>query len=134
MDKYRRKSKGHRCYLGAEFIQFLAVLAILPWTIFKNRMNSSFYFKSSQCNSSYYSNRPVQDGLRGKEFNKNCAPPPQTEVTTFAFSSVFILFLWYCPILLQVENAVQVLIDNGIDTSKFRDTLQDESCTYEFED
>ena len=36
-----------------ECIQFLAALAILPRTILKNRMNSSFSFKSSWCNSSY---------------------------------------------------------------------------------
>ena len=36
-----------------EFVQFLAVLAVMPRTILKNRMNSSFSFKSSWCNSSY---------------------------------------------------------------------------------
>ena len=46
-----------------EFIKFLAALAILPRTILKNRINSSFSFKSSWCNSSYNSNRPVQYGL-----------------------------------------------------------------------
>ena len=45
----------------AEFIKFLAALAILPRTFLKNRMNSSFYFKSSWYNSSYYSNRAVQN-------------------------------------------------------------------------
>ena len=38
---------------GEEFIQFLTTLTILPKTILKNRMNSSFYFNSSWCNSSY---------------------------------------------------------------------------------
>ena len=38
-----------------EFIKFLAALAILPRKNLKNRMNSSFSFKSSWCNSSYYS-------------------------------------------------------------------------------
>ena len=42
-------------FWGDEFVQFLAALAVLPRTILKNRMNSSFYFKSSWCNSSYYS-------------------------------------------------------------------------------
>ena len=44
---------------GEEFIQFLASLAILPRTICKNRLNSTFSFKSSWCNSPYYSNRPI---------------------------------------------------------------------------
>ena len=35
---------------GEEFFQFLAALTILPRTILKNRMNSSFSFKSSWCN------------------------------------------------------------------------------------
>ena len=39
---------------GAEFVQFLAALGILPSTIMKNRMNSSFSLKPSGCNSSYY--------------------------------------------------------------------------------
>ena len=58
-DKYRRKGKGHRCCLGgAEFIKFLAALAILHEDDLKNRMNSSFSFKSSWSNSAYYTNRP----------------------------------------------------------------------------
>ena len=62
---------------GEEFIQSLASLAILPRTICKNRLNSTFSFKSSWCNSPYYSNRPI-----GK-----------TESTTFALTSVFILLI-----------------------------------------
>ena len=30
---------------GAEFVQFLAALAVLPWSIWKNRMNLTFSFK-----------------------------------------------------------------------------------------
>ena len=36
-----------------EFIKFLAALAILPRTILKNRINSSFSFKSARGNSIY---------------------------------------------------------------------------------
>ena len=42
---------------GEEFIRYLAALVILPRTPHKNRMNSSFSFKSSWCNSSFNSNR-----------------------------------------------------------------------------
>ena len=56
--------------LGGRIYSIPAALAILPWTILKNRMNSSFsfnsswcnscnfilFFKSSWCNSSYSSN------------------------------------------------------------------------------
>ena len=50
----------------------LATLAILPRTILKKRKNSSFCFKWSWCNSSYYSNRPVQNSKGCKELNKFC--------------------------------------------------------------
>ena len=56
--KTDEKAKVVAFVWGEEFIKFLAALAILPRTIWKNRMNSSFSFKSSWCNSSYYSNRP----------------------------------------------------------------------------
>ena len=57
---YRQKNRQRSSLLfgGKEFIQFLAALAILPRTILKNRINLSFSFKLSLCNSSYYSNRP----------------------------------------------------------------------------
>ena len=41
------KAKVVASVRGAEFIQFLAALAVLPRMILKNRMNSSFSFKSS---------------------------------------------------------------------------------------
>ena len=61
------KAKVVAAVLGAEFIKFLAALAILPRTILKNRMNSFFYFKSSWCNSSHYSNRPVQNSYIARQ-------------------------------------------------------------------
>ena len=42
---------GHPFCLGGSIHSIPAALAILPWTILKNRMNSSFSFKSSWCNS-----------------------------------------------------------------------------------
>ena len=41
--KDRRKGKGRRSVWGEECIQFIAVLAILPRTIMKNRLNASFF-------------------------------------------------------------------------------------------
>ena len=61
MIKTEEKAKVVAFVRGEEFIQFFAALAILPRTILKNRMNSFFSFKSSWCNSSYDSNRPVQN-------------------------------------------------------------------------
>ena len=40
--KTEEKAKVVNSVWGEEFIQFLAVLAILPRTILKNRMNSSY--------------------------------------------------------------------------------------------
>ena len=42
------KAKVVASIWGAEFIQFLAALDILPQTIWKNGLNSSFYFKSTE--------------------------------------------------------------------------------------
>ena len=53
--KTEEKAKVVVSVWGEEFIQFLAATAILPRTILNNRMNSSFSFKPSWCNSSYYS-------------------------------------------------------------------------------
>ena len=72
-----------------EFVQFLAALATLPRTILKNRMNSSFSFISSWCNSSYNSNRPVQNSLRGKELNKFFPPKQKRRPLPFLLSSSF---------------------------------------------
>ena len=46
------KAKVVAAAWGEECIQLLAVLAIVPRTILKSRMNSSFSFKSSWRNSS----------------------------------------------------------------------------------
>ena len=43
----RSKGKGHRIYLGAEFIQFLATLDVLPLSIWERRLNSLFTFKAT---------------------------------------------------------------------------------------
>ncbi len=50
-------------------------------------MNSSFFVRSSQLNSSYFSNRP---SVARNVMNS----VPQTAATTFAFSSIFIIVLW----------------------------------------
>ena len=59
------KAKVVASVWGAEFIQFLAAEAILPRSIWKNRMNSTFFPKLTEA---------IQLGLQGIE--KNSAPPP----------------------------------------------------------
>ena len=57
--KTEEKAKVLAAVWGEEFIQFLAALAVLSGMILNNRMNSSFSFKSSWCNSSYEKRRPL---------------------------------------------------------------------------
>ena len=66
--KTEEKAKVVASVWVKEIIQFCVVLAILPRTLLKNEMNSSFSFKSSWCNSSHNSNR--ENSQRGKELNK----------------------------------------------------------------
>ena len=61
-------------------------------TILKNRMNSSFSFKSFRCNSSYILFKIVLGKIAYAARNW-INSSPQTEAMTFAFSSVFILLL-----------------------------------------
>ena len=49
--KTEEKAKVVAAVWGTKFNPFLASLAILTGTILKNRMNSSFSFKSSWCYS-----------------------------------------------------------------------------------
>ena len=49
----------------------------------KNRMYLSFSFRSSWCNSSYSSNRPLQQNQHGKELNKFCPPKRSDDICLF---------------------------------------------------
>ena len=68
--------KGRRFCLGGRIFQFLAALAVWPLTILKNRLNSSFSFKSSWCSSSYYSKSSfktasaARNGIHSTPINK----------------------------------------------------------------
>ena len=73
-------------------MQFLAALAILPRTIFKNMMNSHFSFNHPGAVHPIIQNRSRQNSQRGKEFNK-FFPPKRRPISLYAFSSVFILLL-----------------------------------------
>ena len=46
--KLEDKAKVVASVCGAEFVQFLAALTVLPWSIWKNRMNSTFSSKSTR--------------------------------------------------------------------------------------
>ena len=90
-EKTEEKAKVVTSICWEELIKFLAAPAYFAQNDLRNRMNSSFSFKSSWCNSPYNSNRPVRNSQRGKELKKFCPPAAST---TFAFSSVFILLLY----------------------------------------
>ena len=53
--------------------------------ILKNWLNSSFYFKSSQCYSSFSLNRPVQNNQRGQKLNKFFPPNRSDDLCRFFF-------------------------------------------------
>ena len=120
-DKDRTKGKGRRICLrggGGEFIQFLVALAILPRTIFKNRIHSSFSFKSSWC-----ANHPIPKDKTILKIRMNssfsfksswCAIHP---IIQMVWSSVFILLL--CSLILKrLANKVGWFTSNLIDCKK----------------
>ena len=61
----------------ADFIQFLVALAVLPWSIWRNRLNSSYFINYA----------PKTD------VTTFAFASAQTDVTTFAFASVSVLLL-----------------------------------------
>ena len=75
------KSKGRRCCLGATFIQFLSLLAILHQDWLGEEDEFILVFISSWCK------------IAGVARNWIILSP-QTAATTFAFSSVFIFLVW----------------------------------------
>ena len=72
-----------------EFIPFLAALTVLPRTIFKNRMNSSLSFKSSWCNSSYYSKSSQAKKLAQLGMEYILPPKQKRRPLPFLLSSSF---------------------------------------------
>ena len=90
-DKYRRKGKGRRCYLGGRFIQFLAALATVyfaqDYIEEKDELHQDDQ-KEKDCLSSYISNRLVQNSQLGKELNK-FFPPNSSDKNLRLFFSLY---------------------------------------------
>ena len=84
------KAKVVASLCGQEFIQFLAAYSYVSYDDLKNRINSSFAFKSSWCNTSIMK---ILIGKTASATRNGINSSPQTEATTFAFASVLIL-LW----------------------------------------
>ena len=97
--KTEEKAKDVASAWGEEFIKCLAALAVLPRTILKNRMNSSFFFKSSWCNSSFLSKHPGAIHPIIQIVQSKTA----SAARTFTFSSVFFL-----PLRVQVSDRIEV--------------------------
>ena len=90
-----RVLRGHRRRKKCFIQKKSRLTAILPGTILKNRMKTSFSFKSSWCNHPIF--QIVQCKTASAERNLiNSAP--QTDATTFVVSSVFIRLLWCGPL------------------------------------
>ena len=77
IEKQRQRSSC--LFGGAEFVQFLAALAVLHESIWKKRLNSSYSSKSTEAKQ-----------LARQEIEQRYA-------TTFAFTSLSILLLWLEP-------------------------------------
>ena len=78
----------------AEFIHCLAALAILPWSIWKNRMNSTFSSKSTAARNWINS-------------------VPQTDMPTFVYASLSVLILCSRESDLLTSN-LEILADRRI--------------------
>ena len=76
---------------GAEFVPFLAMIAVLPWSISKNRRNSTFSFKYS---------RPRQNSQRDKELNILTNSAHQTDATA-PLPCLLIPSFFYDPLCYQ---------------------------------
>ena len=80
------KAKAVTSVWGAKFAQFLDALAVLPWSIWKKRLNSSFSFKSTEVK------QLTRQGI------EHILPPKQMR-RPFALSSNSILRLWIALLL-----------------------------------
>ena len=80
---------------GAEIVQFLAALAILPRSISKKRLNSAGLFEKTVEFNRFFQNDRNKTASAARNLT-NFAP--QTDATTFALPSVSILLLW-CGVL-----------------------------------
>ena len=72
----------------SEFIQFLATLAVLHWTIWRIGWIAPGWFETKGLIHPILKNRPMQNS---KEFNKCGPPPPQNS------SDDLCLFFWIYP-------------------------------------
>ena len=94
---------------GTEFIQFLAAQVILHWDNFEEYDKFIIFFKSSLCNSSYPSNRSCACACATASATRNCVNDvPQTEATTFSFSSEFLLLL--CLVLMMMGWGLRLVV------------------------
>ena len=84
-----KKGKGRRFCLAGRLYSIPCCASYFAYrTVLKNRMNSSFSLNLSWCNSSYNSNRLVQNIFSCKEF-KISPPPPQRSNDIFLFFCLY---------------------------------------------
>ena len=85
----------------ADFVQFLAAFAVLPQSIWKNRLNSSYFSKSTE--TKLLARQGIEQNLH-----------PQTDAMTFAFASVYILLLCLQGIKIRVLFTFQYSFQKDI--------------------
>ena len=74
------KAKVVTSVWGAELLKFLAELAVLPWSVWKKQLNSSYSYKSTE----------NKTAGAARNWTKSF---PQKDAMTFAFASLSILLL-----------------------------------------
>ena len=97
---HRRRMKVFAFVWQEKCIQFLSALAVLPRTILKNRMNSSLTFKSSWCNSSFYSKSSQAKQLAWQRIEYILSPKQQRR----PLSSLLSLSFFYGQMALHTSG------------------------------
>ena len=87
------KAKVFASVFGAEFVQFLAALAVLPQFIWKKRLNSDGLLEKTVKSNRFFQNNRDKTASKARNLTNFALQTDATDVTTFAFAHIPILFL-----------------------------------------
>ena len=93
--------------LGAEFVQFLATLAVLPWPIWKKRTNSSYFSKATEAKQ--LARQGIEQTLSPKQTRR---PLPCLLILSFfygSYSSIQCICTLYSTSEWMGGNVVEVI-------------------------
>ena len=78
-----RVLRGHRRRKKCFFSEEISFNRYFAWDDFEEQDENILFFQIILVQSSYISNRPVQNSQRGKEFNKFCSPNRSNDLCRF---------------------------------------------------